>query len=136
MFKRGLVYIVSVMFLFTSCGKENSFVPDVYVNKTLTVQQFRIDAVNNVVLLPNVGVAGILIYFTGTRYVAYDRCSPVHPENLCKVAPDHTGITVEDPCTGAKWLLLDGSPQKAPAVKNLKEYSVSIQGGQIIQISN
>ncbi len=126
-----------VMLFFTGCGKDGSYVPDTYVNYQITVQEFNIKkASNGVLLVPNVGVAGIMIVQSGAGYVAFDRCSSVNPENLCKVAPDDTGITATDPCTGAKWLLLDGSPQKAPAVKNLKEYSVSIQGGSTIQISN
>lgn len=126
-----------VMFLFTGCGKDGSYVPDTYVNYQITVQEFNIKkSSNGVLLIPSVGVAGIMIVQSGSGYVAFDRCSAVKPENLCKVAPDDTGITATDPCTGAKWLLLDGSPQKAPAVRNLKQYSVSIQGSQIIQISN
>ncbi|MCD0486617.1 hypothetical protein LPB86_00135 [Pedobacter sp. MC2016-14] len=133
---RKLIVCLTVLFLFAGCGKENSFVPDVYVNYSITVQEFKIKAVNNILVVPNQGVAGIIIYATGGNYVAYDRCSPVNPENLCKVAADETGLTVEDPCTGGKWLLLDGSPQKAPAVRNLKSYRVTLQSGQLLQISN
>jgi len=133
---RKLITCLAVLFLFAGCGKERSFVPDVYLNYSITVQEFKIKAVNNILIVPNQGVAGLIIYANGGSYVAYDRCSPVNPENLCKVAPDDTGVTVEDPCTGAKWLLLDGSPQKAPAVRNLKSYRVTVQSGQQILISN
>ena len=128
--------MVFTMFLFASCGKDGSYVPDTYVNYRISITEFNTKKTDGVLLVPNVGVAGIMIVQSGSGYVAFDRCSAVNPENLCKVAPDDTGITATDPCTGAKWLLLDGSPQKAPAVKNLKQYAVSVQGGQIIQITN
>jgi nitrite reductase/ring-hydroxylating ferredoxin subunit len=130
-------FIVLVTMLFAGCGKEGVFVPDVYVNYTITIQEFKIKATNGILLVPNYGVAGLMIVAPATGgYVAFDRCSSVNPENLCKVTPDDNGITATDPCTGAKFLLTDGSPQKAPAVRNLKSYQVSIQGSQIIQISN
>ena len=131
-----LIAMVFAMFLFAACGKDGSYVPDTYVNYRISVTEFNTKKSDGVLLISNVGVAGIMIVQSGSGYVAFDRCSSVNPENLCKVAPDDTGITATDPCTGAKWLLLDGSPQKAPAVKNLKQYAVSVQGGQIIQITN
>jgi nitrite reductase/ring-hydroxylating ferredoxin subunit len=129
-------FFVVTLFLFAGCGKESDFVPEVFVNYNVTIQEFNIKAVNKVLLVPNQGVAGLMIVATGTGYVAFDRCSAVNPAGLCKVAPDESGITATDPCTGAKWLLMDGSPQKAPAVRYLKSYAVSVQGGQIIQILN
>ncbi len=128
--------VVALLLLVASCGKESDFVPDVYVNYNITIQEFNIKATNRILLVPNQGVAGLMIVATGTGYVAFDRCSAVNPENRCKVTPDDNGITATDPCTGAKWLLTDGSPQKAPAVRNLKSYRINVQGGQIIQISN
>jgi len=134
--KSSLVLLIVVLF-FTACGKDGNYVPDVFVNYTITIQEFNIKASNRILVVPNVGVAGIMIVAPSTGgYVAYDLCSSVNPENLCKVTPDESGITATDPCTGAKFLLLDGSPQKAPAVRNLKSYQVTVQGNTVIQISN
>jgi len=73
------------------------------------------------------GVAGIIIYRTlSGAYVAYDRCSTVNPEKQCAVELDDPTITVTDKCSGAKYLLEDGTPAKAPAVLSLKKYNVVV----------
>jgi nitrite reductase/ring-hydroxylating ferredoxin subunit len=121
--------------LWISCAKEGVFLPDVPVNYFITEQEFKIKAVNNVLLVPNQGVAGLLLVYTAFGYKAYDRCSTVNPEARCKITPDEGSITATDPCTGAKFLLTDGSPAKAPAVRNLKAYYVNFQG-QGLHITN
>jgi nitrite reductase/ring-hydroxylating ferredoxin subunit len=68
-------------------------------------------------------------------YVAYDRCSTVNPEKRCAVVLDEGAFTVSDPCSGAKFLLEDGSPAKAPATLTLKEYRVRV-AGNTIQVTN
>ena len=125
-----------MLLVLVGCSKGEGYVPEVPVNYSITIQQFNIEARNGVLLVPDEGVAGLLIVSTATGYKAYDRCSPVNPENLCKIVPDAGSITVTDPCTDAKWLLMDGSPQKAPAVHYLKSYTVRIQGSQQIRVTN
>jgi len=77
----------------------------------------------------NGGYAGLIVYNTGTqaepRLVAYDRCSTVDPEKGNRVEVD--GNVVVDPVSGAKWLLMDGSPA-ALAECPLKPYSVGRSG--------
>jgi hypothetical protein len=128
--------ILGLLLVSFGCGKQGVYIPEVPVNYNITVQQFSIEAKNGILLVPNQGVAGLLIVSTAAGYRAYDRCSAVNPEGLCKVTPDEGGITVTDPCSGGKWLLLDGSPQKAPAVHYLKSYTLRIQGSQNIQVTN
>jgi hypothetical protein len=125
-----------VLLICLGCGKQGVYIPEVPVNFQITVSEFSIKAKDGVVLVPDQGVAGLLIVKTAEGYRAYDRCSSVNPEAKCKVTPDDGGITVTDPCSGGKWLLLDGSPQKAPAVHYLKTYTLRIQGGQNIQVTN
>jgi len=134
---RYLYSLVLIVMLFTSCGKEDNYIPDVPVNFNVTVVEFGIKAVNNVLLVPNVGVAGVIIVKTPLGgYVAFDRCSTVNPQNLCKIVPDDNGVTATDPCTGAKFSLLDGTPQKAPAEKTLRVYSISLQGNTNLNVRN
>lgn len=122
---------------FWGCGKESEMIPNVFVEYNVTVQEFNIKAKNRVLLVDNQGVKGLMIVAVGNGYKAFDRASSVNPQNGgCAVVPDSTGITATDPCTGAKFLLLDGTPQKAPAVRNLKSYSTSLRGGQTINVSN
>jgi len=69
-------------------------------------------------------------------FVAFDRCSTVNPEKVCKIVPDESGLTATDPCSGAKFSLLDGSPQKAPAERSLKTYTITLQGSTLLHVSN
>ncbi|WP_412465845.1 hypothetical protein [Pedobacter sp. KLB.chiD] len=133
-------YLYSILFLIlmvTGCGKDEGFIPDVPVNYNVTITEFSLKAVNNVLIVSNHGVGGLLIVKTPLGgYVAFDRCSTVNPEKICKVAPDDSGVTATDPCSGAKFSLLDGSPQKAPAVRSLKTYNISLQGNTLLHVSN
>lgn len=134
---RYLFSIVFVCFLLVSCGKEENFIPDVPVNYNVTLVEFGIKAVNNVLLVPNNGIAGLVIVRTPLGgFVAFDRCSTVNPDSKCKIVPDDSGLTATDPCSGAKFSLLDGTPQKAPAERTLKTYSVSLQGNTTINVRN
>lgn len=106
--------------------------PDYPVRYDVTLQEFGIYAKNNVLLVPNQGVAGLMIVKSPTgAYLAFDRCSTVNPEKACAVTPDDSGFTATDPCSGGKFLLLDGSPQKAPAERSLKRYTVVISGATL-----
>ncbi|WP_406823699.1 hypothetical protein [Pedobacter sp. KACC 23697] len=133
-------YLYSILFILlmvTGCGKDQGFIPDVPVNYNVTITEFSLKAVNNVLVVSNNGVGGLLIVKTPLGgYVAFDRCSTVNPEKICKVVPDDNGITATDPCSGAKFSLLDGSPQKAPAERSLKAYNISLQGNILLHVSN
>lgn len=75
------------------------------------------------------GYAGLIVYNMGTqaapRLIAYDRCSTVNPEQGNKVRVE--GQLILDPVSGAKWMLMDGSPA-AIAECPLKPYNVAKQG--------
>lgn len=110
----------------TACRKDDADrIPDVPVNYRISLQEFQIKSKNGVLLVPNAGLAGlILVRKAGEIFAAYDRCSSVNPMQRCAVTVDDSGLTATDPCSGAKFLLFDGSPVKAPAVRSLKEYTV------------
>jgi len=124
--------------LLISCSKDNSsFIPDVYVNYHITLQEFQIKKNSDgVLLVGNQGVAGLIIYHRADgAYIAFDRCSSVDPEKKCAVAPDTGGLTVTDPCSEAKFSLYDGAAVKAPAKRPLKQYQVSITSFEIAVIN-
>lgn len=128
-------YLYSLLFisvLLSSCGKDTSFIPDVAVNFSLPLTDPRLSRLSSpggAVLISGYGIAGLVLYRrTDNGYVAFDRCSTVNPEQKCAVTLDDPTLTVTDPCSGAKFLLEDGSPVKAPAVRALKSYTVAISG--------
>ncbi len=80
------------------------------------------------------GIAGLIVINTGNGYVAFDRCSTVNPSRRCAVEVDETNMLATDPCSGAKWILINGSPAEI-AECPLKPYRVRRQG-DIIFVSN
>lgn len=78
------------------------------------------------------GVRGLIVYNTGDGLVAYDRCSTVSPEKKNRVRVD--GVQIVDDESGAKWLLMDGSPTHI-AECSLRRYSVRKSGDNYI-VSN
>jgi len=123
-----------LLFTLLSCRKDNTDrIPDVYINYSITLQEFDLKkSQDDILLVSGQGVAGLLICKTSANtYKAYDRCSTVNPEKKCAVVPENS-FTAVDPCSGAKYLLLDGSPAKAPATRALKEYQVAVTNYQIM----
>lgn len=136
---KKILGIFLLVITFWGCGKESEMIPNVFVEYNITVQEFNIkkDKNNGVLLVDNQGVKGLMIVAVGSGYMAFDRASSVNPQNGgCAVVPDTIGFTATDPCTGAKFSLYDGSPAKAPAVRNLKSYRVSYRNGLTINVSN
>jgi len=120
------------VFLLAGCGKENLVIPNVPVNFSAPLTDprlIRLSSPGGAVVFDKLGVAGIVIYRTlSGGYVAYDRCSTVNPEKQCAVELDDPSFTVTDKCSGAKYLLEDGSPAKAPAELSLKKYNTFVAG--------
>lgn len=121
-----------------SCGKEEDYVPNVGVNFTASLNDRRLadlDVVGGAVAIEGCGVAGIIIRRrTDNVYVSFDRCSTVS-KTRCAVNIDDSGFTATDPCSGAKFSLDDGAAMKAPAIRPLKQYHVSVNGSTIL-VSN
>jgi hypothetical protein len=131
----GLLVSLFLISLFSCKKDDGDRIPEVYVRYDISKIEFDQNDVNGVLLVNGHGVAGLILYKTSNNtYKAYDRCSSVDPAKKCAVVPDES-FTVTDPCSGAKFFLMDGSPAKAPAVRSLKEYRVLTTSFQIM-ISN
>lgn len=136
---KKLVHIVICSMFFAGCVKSEMLMPDVPVNYTspLTDPRLsRLSSVGGAVTIDGHGLAGLIVYRAANNsYVAYDRCSTVNPHQRNAVTLDNPTLTATDPVSGAKYLLMDGSPVKAPAIIGLKKYSARIAGNNLI-ISN
>jgi nitrite reductase/ring-hydroxylating ferredoxin subunit len=126
--------LCSFFLLLISCSKdETGRIWDVPVNYRVTLQEFQIKNQNNVLLVNDKGVAGLIIYKRPDGgFSAFDRCSSVNPEKKCAVIPDDPSLTATDPCSGAKFSLYDGAPVKAPAVRSLKQYQINVSNYDIL----
>lgn len=122
-----------------ACGKTGDYVPGVSVNFQMALANPALNALHNpggAVIIKGYGVAGLILFrLSGGGYAAYDACSAYLPQNKSAVTLDNPSLTCTDPASGAKWLLEDGSPVKAPAVKSLKEYAVNYNQFEIF-VSN
>ncbi|MES2376358.1 MAG: hypothetical protein V4553_07260 [Bacteroidota bacterium] len=122
-----------------ACGKSGDYVPNVSVNFQMALANPALNALHNPgggVIIKGYGVAGLILFRrSGGGYAAYDACSAYLPQNKSAVTLDNPTLTCTDPASGAKWLLEDGSPVKAPAVKSLKEYTVNVSNFEIF-VSN
>lgn len=134
--KLGIITLLILSCL--GCGKSGDYVPNISVNLQLDLTDPRLNALHTpggAVIIPGYGVSGIILYRrlnpTNGVYAAYDACSAYLPQNKCTVKLDNPSFTVTDPCSGSKWLLEDGTPNKAPAIKSLKEYSVNYTSFEI-----
>lgn len=83
------------------------------------------------------GYAGLIVHNIGTqsapRLVAYDRCSTVDPGAGNQV--EVQGQLIVDPVSGAKWMLMDGSPA-AIAECPLKPYNVTQTANTLFRVQN
>lgn len=129
---RSIPGILLFILVLTGCGKQNLVIPNVPVNFSVPLTDprlLRLSSPGGAVAFDSYGVAGIVIYRTlNGGYVAYDRCSTVNPEKKCAVVLDDPSFTVTDKCSGAKYLLEDGSPARAPAELSLKKYNTFVAG--------
>ncbi|TKC04447.1 Rieske (2Fe-2S) protein [Pedobacter frigoris] len=132
---RKLSGVFLLVLTFVGCGKDNLVIPNVPVNFSAPLTDprlIRLSSPGGAVAFSDYGVAGIVIYrTTNGSYVAYDRCSTVNPQKMCAVELDEPSFTVTDKCSGAKYLLEDGSPAKAPAEIALKKYTTYIAGNTL-----
>ncbi len=81
------------------------------------------------------GVAGLIVMQVSEgEYVAFDRCSTVNPGKRCAVELEGEGPVAVDPCSGAKFILTNGSPS-AIAECPLRPYYVR-RNGEILIVSN
>lgn len=81
---------------------------------------------NGVAVSDDGGIAGlIVINLGGGNYVAYDRYSTV--QGGCPIEVEEGNLTAIDPCTKARYLLLNGSPIDI-AKCSLKPYFARLDG--------
>ncbi|RZK79472.1 MAG: Rieske (2Fe-2S) protein [Pedobacter sp.] len=124
------------LIMFAGCAKSDDLLPNLPVNFSAPLTDPRLSRLTTpggAVTINGQGIAGLVIYRKPDGgYMAYDRCSTVNPEMKCAVDLDDPALTVTDPCSGAKFSLIDGSPVKAPAVQSLRQYNVSIAGNTLM----
>lgn len=109
-----------------SCGKGGcNVVPNVSFSKTISQASHPKIYAPGGWAYADGGACGLILYNNNGTLIAYDRCSTVDVGARNQVVVD--GFIVEDKVSGAKWLLLDGSPSHI-AECSLKPYRTSQNG--------
>lgn len=124
------IFAIIPLILLASCKNNNcNVLPDVNIQNTFS--QANAGSAFNPQGWSYLGggVAGLIVYNMSAsgqeNFIAFDRCSPVNPQERNQV--EVNGYVVEDPESGAQWLLKDGSPLKI-AECPLKAYRVTKMG--------
>ena len=127
-----LLCLLSI-FAFTKCSKNdsNSNIPFVTVDLQLNIDNpsnFAIQVIGGWVYI-NGGSKGIIVYrVSDVDFRAYDRHSPYQPDDNCVVEVESSSLYAEDPCSGSRFQLTDGSVSKGPANQALKQYRTEFDG--------
>jgi len=137
--KKNILFILAIMLttvmLMSACRKSScNVVPDVLVMERVSLVQYpQLRLAQQAVAIDRGGVAGLIIVsLGGDQYVAFDRCSTVDPHKKCAVQVD--GLIATDPCSGATYILTNGSPSNL-AECPLKPYR-AFRNGETIEIRN
>lgn len=117
------------------CSKNScNVVPDVFVMERVSLVQYpQLRLPQQAVAIQEGGVAGLVIVSLGNdQYVAFDRNSTVDPHKGCAI--EVNGLIGKDPCSGATYILTNGSPADL-AECPLKPYR-AVRNGETIEIRN
>ena len=120
-----IAFILSLVLIWGCGGNGCDVVPNVSFNITVTQGSHPNLFRGGGWAYANGGVCGLILYNSGGDVIAYDRCSTVDIGQRNQVEVE--GFEVVDRVSGAKWLLIDGSPSHI-AECHLKPYRVSKNG--------
>lgn len=132
----GYTALLFISLLPAACKKGGcNVVQDISVMEQVSMVQYsQLYTPGGYALTERGGVAGLIVVNTGQGFVAYDRCSTVNPERNCAVEVEDGGIVAKDPCSGARYLLVNGSPAEI-AECPLKPYHAQ-RNGETVIVSN
>ena len=135
------VFLGLLALFFMTCTKPNTnnYAP---VNYTvdLSLPQFSaLNAPNNYVYIPNVGVRGLIVYRASfTQFNAYDRSCPYQTASSCAPIIVINAFTCSDTCKnfGSQFNLTTGAVSKGPSNYPLTTYQTTFDGVSLVRITN
>ena len=136
--KTSVLILISLVIFGAKCRKTDSEIPYTPVDITININQpsyFNLTAVSGHETVVG-GSLGIVIYRKSfNEFVALERHVPYQVSSNCRVDVLDDDVTLEEPCSGSQWLIIDGSVIKGPAVQPLLQYSTSFND-PILRIFN
>jgi len=135
------LYILSILFIFSTCNTKDNYIQEVYVNINVDLnlpEYSNLQATGNSIFIEG-GVEGIIIYHgVGSDYKVYDRNCSYEPSLSCsKIDSVDAGIAYCGCCTSAFLLSNDANVLNSPALLPLKAYNWSLgNNNNILRIFN
>lgn len=138
-------YILAFLFVVFACSSDDSrnnnpFLVDLgfQIDLNTNLPQYgNLNFPGNSVIVPNVGLRGLVVYnFNNSQYVAYELSDPNHSPNNCSQMTIN-GIEATCPCPDDinKYNIITGQPIEGNGQYGLKAYRVE-RNGATIRISN
>ena len=123
-------YLMILILLFFSCGDENNYIRNVYVDVEidLSLPEFsNLNTVGNSLFIEG-GNKGIIIYrYSNYEYKIYDRNCSYEPNLECSYIDSVNSIIAFCGCCTSAFLLdQNGSAANSPAILPLKQYNYSL----------
>ncbi len=127
--------LVAFFLSLISCGGDdanNQYLPNIAVNVqiNLNLPQYSDLLVGGGSAYASGGIKGLIIYNTGTNYVAFDRACPHLTLQAC------SQMTIESifmvcPCDGARFQIIDGAPENGNIRESARFYNVTKNGNTL-----
>jgi len=126
--KSIFLILLSIIIFGANCRKTENDIPYTPVDITININEpafFNLTAISGHEAIVG-GSMGIIIYRKGfDEFIALERHVPFNVSENCRVDILEDDVTLEDPCSGSQWLILDGSIIQGPAAQPLLQYSTS-----------
>jgi len=131
-----------VLTLLLSCSENNvrnnnPFLPDYAFSLSIDTNlplYTNLQFAGNVMLIdqPNAGIRGVILYNSGSGYLAYDAACPNQYLAACSTLK-LLGIEITCPCDGAKYSIFNGT---SPGLQYpLKQYRTEVNG-KVVKVFN
>jgi len=136
---KNFLFIVLFITL-SSCGadeEENSFLPNQVVNVQINMNLYpELQIIGNSLELDqNIGgIKGLIIYNTGTGYVAFDRACPHIALQEC-AKMNIEGMYMVCGCDNKRFQIIDGAPEDGNIQHAARAY-IATKTGNILYIRN
>ncbi len=132
--KSYLLIIISIYITLLSCTKtkqeRNPYLKDISFSREINLdlpQYSPLKFANNSVLIPEIGIKGVIIINTGNQFLAWEASDPNHYPSTCsRMNPNQ--FTCSCDCEGNKYSLYDGQLIDGEGNYTLKPYHISLSG--------
>ena len=133
-----IIILSSLNILFLSCKKpkqeRNPYLKDFSFNREINLdlpQYSPLKFANNSVLIKEIGIKGVIVFNTGSQFLAWEASDPNHFPSSCSTM-EPSQFTCSCPCEGNKYSLYDGQIINGNGSYTLKPYHVSVNGNILI----